>query len=264
MTTTEVVFWAGLTGLISAIATGLGALPVAFLPKASYQLSAFTSAFAAGMMISASVFSLAVKGIEMGEVGHATYRASAPYEVIAGLLVGGAFFWAVARWFGDHEEHGAQVSGLSGRGLLVFVGMFIHSIPEGVAIGVGFASGELDFGLLMALAISVHNVPEGIAISLPLHSDGQSLVRCAGWSILSSAPQPLLAVPAAWLVWLFQPLLPVGMGFAAGAMIYLVTLELIPDALEEGGATRTSWGVLTGLAAMLLLTTLLERWIPGA
>jgi len=143
------------------------------------------------------------------------------------------------------------------RGILIFIAMFIHSFPEGVAIGVGFATGDFNFGLLIALAISVHNIPEGIAISLPLRAEGDSFFKCALLSVLSSVPQPLAAVPAALAVWLFEPLLAVGLGFAGGAMIYLVVLELIPEALEEGGRSLTAWGVMVGLAGMLLITSLL-------
>jgi zinc transporter ZupT len=146
---------------------------------------------------------------------------------------------------------------LTKRGLLIFIAMFIHSIPEGIAIGVGFATGNFNFGLIMAIAIAVHNIPEGIAISLPLKSDGASTSKCAWVSILSSMPQPIMAVPSAWLTWLFEPLLPLGLGFAGGAMIYLVVAELIPDALADGNKALTAWGVMVGLSGMLLITTLL-------
>ena len=136
--------------------------------------------------------------------------------------------------------------------------MFIHSIPEGIAIGVGFATGNFHFGLIMAIAIAVHNIPEGIAVSFPLKAEGSSTLKCAIISILTSLPQPIMAVPSALLTWFFEPLLPVGLGFAGGAMIYLVISELIPDALDEGGKSLTAWGVMVGLTGMLLITNLLQ------
>ena len=110
----------------------------------------------------------------------------------------------------------------------------------------------------MAIAIAVHNIPEGIAISLPLKKDGVSTLKCAGVSILSSMPQPIMAVPSALCAWFLEPLLPVGLGFAGGAMIYLVFAEMIPEALEEGGKVLCAWGVMLGLTAMLFLTTVLN------
>lgn len=253
------LFWTALTSIVSALATGLGAVPVHFLKNNSKLLRAFASAVAAGMMISASVFSLAQEGIELKD-----RMAGAPYIVILGLLLGAAFFWLTEKIVSDHHvHHPFQHKGFSRKSLLIFIAMFIHSIPEGIAIGVGFATGNFQFGMIMAMAISVHNIPEGIAVSLPLKMEGASTKKCAALAILTSVPQPLMAVPAALLTWLFEPLLPIGLGFAGGAMIYVVMSELIPDALAEGGHTLTAWGVMIGLAGMLLLTNLLNL-LPAA
>ncbi|MBZ0167382.1 MAG: ZIP family metal transporter [Candidatus Omnitrophica bacterium] len=250
----HLIYWTFATGLISCLATGLGAIPVHFVQNNSTTLRAFSSAAAAGMMISASVFSLAQEGLALKD-----QNPLAPYIVIVGLMLGAAFFRWTEKNFHDHDLHSKFAKhGFSRRGLLIFIAMFIHSIPEGIAIGVAFATENLKFGLVMALAISVHNIPEGIAISLPLKAEGVSTRKCAWISILTSVPQPVMAVPAALLAWLFTPLLPVGLGFAGGAMIYLTIAELIPDALEEGGRSLTAWGVMIGLCVMLLITTLLD------
>lgn len=250
----SLIFWTGLTGILSALATGLGAIPVHFVKKDSNVVRAFSSAIAAGMMISASVFSLAQEGIALKDK-----MPSAPYVVILGLLLGAAFFRFTERFVANSNAHHPFLEkGLTKRGLLIFIAMFIHSIPEGIAIGVAFATGNLQFGLVMAIAISVHNIPEGMAVSLPLKSDGISTRNCALASIMTSVPQPVMAVPSALLAWFFEPLLPVGLGFAGGAMIYLTVSELIPDALAEGGKSLTAWGVMVGLSGMLLITTLLN------
>lgn len=252
----EMLTWAFVTGLISALATGLGAPMVASIGPDSEDIHAFASALAAGMMISASVFSLAQEGIKMeGTVAHA-----AP-KVIVGLLIGTAFLWALRKYFeSDEDDEVLPQLQLDSRSLLLFIALFVHSSPEGVAIGVGFATGDFDFGIIMATAISIHNIPEGIAMSIPMRADGASLWKCAGISILTSLPQPLLAVPAAWGFQYFQPGLPVGLGFAGGAMVYVVVVELIPDSLEYGNENVTAWGVMVGLTFMLTLSTLL----PGA
>lgn len=250
----NVVLWSLWTGIISALATGLGAIPVHYVKNNSKILRAFSCAFAGGMMISASVFSLAQEGISLKN-----RIPGAAYMVIVGLLLGSLFFWYTEKLVRSHDTRSIERSqGFSKRSLLIFIVMFLHSIPEGIAIGVGFATGNLEFGLVMAIAISVHNIPEGIAISLPLKAEGVSTARCARASILSSIPQPVMAVPAALVAWLFEPLLPIGLGFAGGAMIHMTIAQLLPEAIEEGGANLTAWGVMLGLCTMLLITNLLH------
>lgn len=251
--TTSLLFWTTTTGVLSALATGLGAIPVHFVQKDSHLVRAFSSAIAAGMMISASVFSLAQEGINL------KYRIpNAPYIVILGLLLGAAFFWLTERFLSDHPLPSHPFTkDFSKKGILIFIAMFIHSIPEGIAIGVGFATGNFQFGMVMAMAISVHNIPEGITVSLPLKAEGASTPKCAVAAILTSIPQPVMAVPAALLTWIFEPLLPIALGFAGGAMIYVVMVELIPEALKDGGRTLTAWGVMLGLSGMLFITNLL-------
>lgn len=254
MSQAELIYWTALTGVISALATGLGAIPVHFVKTSSHVVRAFASAVAAGMMISASVFSLVQEGIALE-----TRFPAAPYIVMCGLLLGAAFFRFTEKNFSGQEPYAYFLGkDVTKRGWLIFITMFIHSIPEGIAIGVAFATGNFHFGLIMAIAIAVHNIPEGMAVSLPLKNDGVSTPKCALISILTSVPQPIMAVPSALLAWFFEPLLPVGLGFAGGAMIYLTVSELIPDALEEGGRSLTAWGVMVGLTGMLFITTILN------
>lgn len=258
MNTTTLVMWSLGTGIASALATGLGAFIARLMPVNSQVARGISSAFAAGMMIAASIFSLAQEGINM--------RAAvpwAPVEVIGGMLLGSAFFWAMERWSGgdaeeggDEAAHGARLASLKldRHALLLFSALFVHSIPEGVAIGVGFATGDVAFGAVMAAAIAIHNVPEGIAMSVPMRAAGASTARCFWTSTLTSLPQPLLAVPAALAFEHLRPLLPLGLGFAAGAMLYIVLVELLPNAFADAGRTRTAWGIMLGLCAMLGIT----------
>ncbi len=250
----SLIFMTATTGVISALATGLGAIPVHSAKNDSKVMRAFSSAVAAGMMISASVFSLVQEAINLKD-----RFPFANYIVIVGLLMGSGFYWLTKKVLDKyHLEDHVLAQGLSRRGILLFIAMFIHSIPEGIAIGVGFATGNFHFGMIMAMAISVHNIPEGIAVSLPLKADGVSTPKCAIAAILTSIPQPIMAVPAALLTWAFEPLLPIGLGFAGGAMIYIVLDDLIPESLKDGGKTLTAWGVIIGLCAMLLISNLLN------
>lgn len=252
------ITWAFVTGVVSALATGLGAPLVAVLPLDSKLVRSATSAVAAGMMISASVFSLAQEGINMEE----TVQWATP-KVIVGMLLGTGFLWFVSDLLEQQEQEDQpfQELQLDTASLLMFTALLIHSSPEGIAIGVGFATEDLQFGVLMATAISIHNIPEGIAMSLAMRtngtSSGASVWKCAGISVLTSVPQPLLAVPSVMAFSYFHPWLPLGLGFAAGAMIYVTIVELIPDSLEYGSEELAAWGVMVGLVLMLTLTVIL-------
>ncbi len=236
------VFW---VALLTDLACGLGALPFAFTKKLSARWQGLAYAVAGGMMVSASVFSLAEQGLRRGKA----------WEIVAGMLLGAAFFWWTAKrlegniWTIDHLS-----AEDSRKAIVLILTMTVHSIPEGVAIGVGYATGELKFGLLLAVAIGIHNIPEGIAVSLPLRAKGVSVWKCAWYSILTSLPQPVFAVPAFLLFWAFQPLLPVGLGFAGGAMMYLVAAELLPESIALCSKHDLAWGFIIGLVLMLLVT----------
>ena len=128
--------------------------------------------------------------------------------------------------------------------------MTAHSFAEGVAVGVAFGGG-VEFGILITIAIAVHNIPEGLAISAVMRPKGATVAACAGWSIFSSLPQPLMAVPAFLFVETFRPFLPYGLGFAAGAMVFMVFLELLPEAYE--GANKSSIGLIVGLTLGLMI-----------
>ncbi len=240
------VFW---VALLTDFATGLGALPLGFVHRVSDARQGFLTAVAGGMMLSASLFFLAHQALVRGR----------PWEVVAGLLVGAGFLHWAGKLLDGRDFYVANLSRADSRRVaLVVLAMFFHSFPEGVAVGVGYATGELEFGLLMAISIAVHNIPEGTAVALPLRAAGVSIPACVGWAVLTSVPQPIAAVPAFLLVSWFQPLLPAALGFAAGAMIFLVFIELMPDCIEKAGASVTAWGVMAGLCAMLWLGQMLS------
>ena len=147
---------------------------------------------------------------------------------------------------------------LDARKALLIVGvMTMHSFTEGVGVGVSFGGG-LALGLFITLAIAVHNIPEGLAISLVLVPRGVAWSRAALWSVFSSLPQPLMAVPAFVFVETFRPLLPFGLGFAAGAMIWMVFSELIPDALEETSGNLVGIIITLSVLAMLAFQILIR------
>ena len=229
-----------LAGLLTALATGLGAVPFIWIRDASPRILAATNAIAAGLMLGAS-FGLIMEGASYGM----------PQTVIGGAI-GVAFIVFGERALGDREPDFGEIRGVGARKIfLILLVMTIHSFSEGVAVGVSFGGGE-KLATLITLAIAVHNIPEGLAISAVLRPQGASLWSCAGWSIFSSLPQPLMAVPAFLFVEAFRPVLPYGLGFAAGAMVFMVFLELLPDAYENESAPRVGLWVSFTLAAMIL------------
>jgi zinc transporter ZupT len=238
-----------LAAIVSDLATGIGALPFAFLDRVSPRWTGIAGAGAGGMMLSASVFALADKALRRGSA----------IEVILGMLAGALFFaWTATFLSRQHWHLSGWSEGESRKPILVIVTMFAHSVPEGIAIGVGYATGEVNFGLLLAAAIAVHNIPEGTAVALPLRARGASIASCVGYAVLTSVPQPLLAVPAFVLTSVFQPLVAPSLAFAGGAMIFLVVSELLPDSLESCSRIETAWAVTIGLVLMLGFTAALK------
>lgn len=226
-------------GLVTALATGLGALPFLFVRRVSPRTAATTSAVAAGLMLGAS-FGLLAEGSQHG-----------PWQTVVGVNLGLLFVLGAHRWIGEEEVSFGAVTGAGARKMLLIVlVMTVHSFSEGVAIGASFGGG-VDLAVLITVAIAVHNVPEGLAISAVLRPRGASVARCAGWSVVSSLPQPLMAVPAFLFVDAVRPALPYGIGFAAGAMVFMVFLELLPEALEA--APREVIGLVTSGAMIAML-----------
>lgn len=239
----EVLLFATLT----AVATGLGAIPFFFVKSMTRRWLGISNAVASGLMLAAS-FGLVYEGVRYGV-----------FQTVAGALLGlGAIVLA------HHllEDHGGAVAfsemgTFDARKALLIVGvMTAHSFTEGVGVGVSFGGGQA-LGLFITIAIAVHNIPEGLAISLVLVPRGVGPVKAGLWSIFSSLPQPIMAVPAFLFVATFESLLPYGLGFAAGAMIWMVFSELMPDALEEASsnlvAIVTTISIVTMIAFQVLI-----------
>ena len=233
--------------LLTALATGLGALPLLWPRVSTRSALGIANGAASGVMLGASA------GLVL-EAGHRSGIRTA-----AGVLAGIGFVVLLSLILhAPHEE--MAIGSLRGedavKGLLIVAVMTAHSVAEGVGVGAAFAGGDT-LGIVIAVAIAVHNIPEGLAISLVLVPRGTSVRAAAGWSIFSSLPQPLLAVPAYLFVDHFRGLLPVALGFAAGAMIWMVLRELLPEALTQASARSVLGTGLVAFAAMLAFQALL-------
>jgi ZIP family zinc transporter len=237
------VFFAALT---TAFATGLGALPFAFNGRSVARWLGPANAVASGVMLGASA-SLLIEGVD---------RSGGRTAV--GAISGIAFVYLAYRLVGDHDELalGALRGADATKALLIVGVMTAHSAAEGIGVGASFGDGDA-FGLLIAAAIAVQNIPEGLAISLVLIPRGTRVRTGAAWSIFSSLPQPLLALPAFLFVEQFQAVLPAGLGFAAGAMVWMVGRELLPEALDQGPRRAVVAAVVVSFASMLALQLML-------
>ena len=235
---------AQVAAIISMLATGLGPLPLLWGGDRLHKLLGEAYAFAGGLMVAASFFNLMAPGLERANV----------MQLAAGVFLGCLAFWAADKAIRDREWNLWDLEKAGSRRIALILGtMFVHSLPEGIAIGVAFGSGEAGFGIYMAVAITIHNIPEGLAIGVPMRSEGLSVGRASFWAIFSSLPQPIGALPALLAVWAFRPLLPYLLGFAAGAMMFLVLAEMLSEALEQTNPIRMAWGFMIGFLVMLLI-----------
>lgn len=215
--------------MITAIATGFGAIPFIFLKdKFDKKWLGIGNSIASGLMFGASV-GLIYEGFTIQDVSLPALR------VIIGAI-SGAILVFVSHKFLEKRKKGYSIGNIQGANaikMLMIVGiMTIHSFAEGVGVGVSFGDSP-SFGTFISLAIAIHNIPEGLAICLILIPRGVSVRKGALWSIFSSLPQPIMAVPAFLFVLTFRPFLPVGLGLAAGAMFWMVFKELLPEAKAE-------------------------------
>ena len=209
------------------------------------------AAIAAGMMIAAS-YSLMEEGFKFDEPDDTSSISSAMRTTI-GACLGLAFIIGTKAFLEKHEDiHVGNLAGADARRiiLIIFV-MTLHSFSEGVGIGVSFGgSNGRELGVFISASLAVHNVPEGLAVAIALLPRKISKLTCALWCISTSIPQPLMAVPSFLFVHYFIPILPVGLGFAGGAMAWVALFELLMEAYEDTSAAVTAVISLISMSAM--------------
>jgi ZIP family zinc transporter len=231
----------------TALATGLGAVPVFFLGGHARQLTPLLLGFAAGVMGVAAAAGLLLPAAAEGSA----------LELIAGLAVGAGFLFAIR----SRLDPDAGFMGRTGAGTrtsaLVFLVLFVHSLPEGLAVGTAFASDRAGLSLFVILAIAIQNVPEGTAVAIPMAEAGFGRSRQFWAAVATSAPQPLGALVAFLAVEEVSGLLPLSFAFAAGAMLCLIAIEILPNAYSQHRPAGPSAGIVLGAALMLGLSLLL-------
>ncbi len=218
--------------------------------------------FAAGVMIAASFWSLLAPAIEMAEL---TSSLPAWIPAVVGFLLGGLFLRLIDAvlphlhlWAPDEEVEGVPTTWR--RSVLLVLAITLHNFPEGLAVGVAFGAvaynlpaASLAGAIALAIGIGIQNLPEGAAVSVPLRREGLSRLKCFWYGQLSGVVEPIAGVLGAALVLVMRPILPYALAFAAGAMIYVVVEELIPESQAEKNTDISTMGAMLGFAVMMTL-----------
>ena len=262
-------FFSGLHPIVQALLatlftwfmTALGAGLVFFFKRINRKALDSMLGFAAGVMIAASYWSLLAPAIEMAE------ESNLPSWVPAtsGFLLGGAFLWLVDKLLphvhpGFPTEEAEGVSTSWQRSILLVLAITIHNIPEGLAVGVAFGALAADLpaatlggAIALAIGIGIQNFPEGAAVSVPLRREGISRLKSFWYGQLSGVVEPIAGVFGAVAVIYMRPILPYALSFAAGAMIYVVVEELVPESQLDKHTDVATIGAMLGFAVMMTL-----------
>ncbi|NMG01702.1 ZIP family metal transporter [Azoarcus taiwanensis] len=243
---------AALGGLMAASATALGAAPVLFMRRIGAGTQGLLLGFGAGVMLAASVFSLLLPGFDAAIARGAT-ETGATLVVASGLAIGAALLLALDRAL-PHTHAPGQSRSVTAVWLFVFA-IAVHNIPEGLAIGV--AAGDAGSGNAVATGISLQNVPEGLIVAIALASAGYGRVFSFAIAALSGLVEPLAAIMGSLMVTASAALLPWGLAAAAGAMLFVVSHEIIPESHRRGHETLATAGLMTGFVIMMMLDTML-------
>jgi len=236
-----------IAALITALTTGFGAFPFLLKKEIGRSWLGYGNALAGGLMIGASL-GLIFEGTQLGDISFPALRT------FAGILAG-LFLVIVAHRALEKRTEQVSIGDIEGANatkMIMIVGiMTAHSFAEGIGVGVSFGE-SASLGTLITTAIAIHNIPEGLAISLVLIPRGAGFIKSMWWSVFSSLPQPLMAVPAFLFVMLFKPLLPFGLGLAAGAMLWMVFKELLPEARRELSSLKVYVCIIVTAVGMLV------------
>jgi Predicted divalent heavy-metal cations transporter len=249
-----------LGGLAGFAATAIGALPALFLHKLSTRTEDTMLGLAAGMMLAASSFSLILPGLAAGEEITGSTGIGA-MTVVAGLGLGVLLMLGLDQFTPHEHEHGGPCGAGCGRVSRVWLFVFaiaLHNLPEGMAIGVSFSQGDLSVGLPLTSAIAIQDMPEGLVVAMALKAAGLTPSRAVFIGALSGLMEPVGALLGIGLASGLALAYPIGLGLAAGAMIFVVSHEVIPETHRNGHQTPATIGLMAGFAVMMVLDTTLS------
>jgi ZIP family zinc transporter len=240
---------------LAGAATGIGALPALLPVKISRRIQGILLGFGGGVMLAATAFSLIVPGTEAAiALGYSQLQAALAMSV--GILLGGVFLWAAHNYF-PHEHFFKGVEGSHAQNLkrvwLFITAITLHNFPEGLAVGVGFGTENLSKGFSLATGIGIQNIPEGLVVAVSLLSQSYSASAAFGLSLLTGLVEPIGGLVGLGVVSIASEVLPYGMAFAAGAMLFVISDEIIPESHRQGHETEGTVGVMLGFVVMMLL-----------
>ncbi|WP_417718328.1 ZIP family metal transporter [Salipiger sp.] len=244
-----------LGSLAAGSLTAVGAVPVLFGKVPSRSTRDMALGFAAGVMLAASFFSLIIPALDAAEPIFENGAMPAAIVCVSILLGMGAVALMNERLPHEHFKTGREGPAAASlrRVWLFIIAITIHNFPEGLAVGVGFGADGLSGGLPLAIGIGLQNAPEGLAVAVSLLGEGYPRVRAWGIAALTGLVEPIGGLLGAGIITLSQPLLPWGLAFAAGAMLYVISHEIIPETHRSGHQNRATLGLAIGLVLMLFL-----------
>ena len=260
MTEMHPILTGTLASLAASIGTGIGAALIYTIKELKPRTEDALLSAAAGIMLAASFYSLLEPGIEYG-LQRYDDGVIAVTVVVAGMLLGGGVLWTIHRYAPHEHFHGGREGPANtklARLWLFVIAITLHNFPEGMAVGVGAASGDFATGASLTLGIGVQNVPEGLAVAASLMAAGYSRHRSAGIALLTGLVEPVGGLVGSSAAWFASALLPGILGFAGGAMLYIISGEIIPETHRKGHQTIATGSLMVGVALMLVFGTLLE------
>jgi len=253
----KVVVIGFLASILAGLATGVGALPALFFRDISKPLFNSMLGAAAGVMLAATAFSLLVPGIEFGEQ---IWPGKGLWVVSIGMLLGALFLHVADEKLPHlHFDAVADESLDSLQKISLFIiAITIHNFPEGMSVGVSFGSGDMNNGLVLAIAIALQNLPEGLAVALPLVGLGYNKWYAVAIATLTGLVEPVGGLLGITMVTIFSTVLPVAMGFAAGAMLFVISEEIIPETHAQGRSRIATFSLMVGFIIMMVLDRILS------
>lgn len=244
-----------LASLIAGLFTAVGALPILFTPTITQRMQGILLGFGGGVMLAATAFSLIVPGTEAA-IGLGYPKATAALIMAIGILLGGWGLSYIHAHF-PHEhffkgEEGTKRTNLA-RIWLFIIAITLHNFPEGLAVGVGFGNGNVSEGLPVAVGIGLQNMPEGLVVAVALLAQNYSSAYALRVSLLTGLVEPLGGLVGASVVSLGSFVLPWGMAIAAGAMLFVISDEIIPESHQKGYEKEGTIGIMVGFVIMMFL-----------
>lgn len=251
------VRYAFYAGSLAAAATALGALPALFSRRLSARLNAAMLGFGGGVMLAASIFSLILPALQL----FAKPDSASGFLQLAGAILLGAAAMMLLERVIPHEHfikgaEGQQAKALK-RSWLFVLAIILHNIPEGLAIGAAYAGGEATGASALATGIAIQDIPEGFVVAMALLAVGYRRRTALAVGMLSGLTEPVMAVAGAAVLGASALLLPWGLALAAGAMLFVISHEMIPESHRQGHELAATNGLMLGFVLMLLLDTVL-------